>query len=668
MVSTEALLRERDVLKRPLTWVDASFMGVSAPSPGGSRGTSTRDLARRRPTSRFPIGWKFLVLLAAVIPSMLGISLIAADTLSGLKARLDRVYEDNLESIQTVGRVSAAVREAELLAQRLVVETDPEVNGQLRGELRERLAPRVELLLFQLRSLARAEPDDLAIDRELERSWQTFLAYTSSQAFDPTDARPDRDVVSQQVVELGDAMETLVTRIDRNEDLQARQTRADAEQDYARSVGLFRAIVMLALLVSVGATIALIRNVVTRVREYSVFADRVSRGATRDRVRPRGRDELTDLGWALNEMVERDETARAYGESQGEFVEALQVTQDEEEAHELLKRHLERSVPDGRVVVLNRNNSADRLEATTELPADEAFAERIAEAKPRDCIAVRLARPHAERAGTDPLIPCGLCHPLDGSSSCRPLLVGGEVIGSVLLNRAEPFGDLDTDRVRDTVTQAAPVLANLRNLALAQLRAATDALTGLPNARAVQDTLNRFVAQASRMMWPLSAVLLDLDHFKQVNDTLGHGRGDEVLAAVGVALQSTIRDSDFVGRYGGEEFVVLLPNTDREGAANIADRVRRTIVEIDVLEDRRVTASLGVAQFPDDAPDPTRLIRCADRALYKAKANGRDRVEFFSLEDTIDRRANDDSAEVDAPTPDRLAPEPLADVPYRRKR
>jgi hypothetical protein len=117
---------------------------------------------------------------------------------------------------------------------------------------------------------------------------------------------------------------------------------------------------------------------------------------------------------------------------QDEFVEALQVTQNEEEAHELLKRHIERSVSESVAVVLNRNNSADRLEATTELPDDRDFAERIAEAKPRDCVAVRLARSHMERADADPLIACSLCHPLDGSTTCPPLLVGGEVIGSVL--------------------------------------------------------------------------------------------------------------------------------------------------------------------------------------------------------------------------------------------
>ena len=126
----------------------------------------------------------------------------------------------------------------------------------------------------------------------------------------------------------------------------------------------------------------------------------------------------------------------------------------------------------------------------------------------------------------------------------------------------------------DSVTQAAPVLANLRNLALAEARAATDALTGLPNKRACADTLKRMVAHAGRSVSPLSALLLDLDHFKQINDTFGHGIGDDALAAVGDVISTNLRTSDFAGRYGGEEFLVLLPDTDREGAAQAAEKLR----------------------------------------------------------------------------------------------
>jgi diguanylate cyclase (GGDEF)-like protein len=135
------------------------------------------------------------------------------------------------------------------------------------------------------------------------------------------------------------------------------------------------------------------------------------------------------------------------------------------------------------------------------------------------------------------------------------------------------------------------------------------------------------------MLWPLGAVLLDLDHFKEINDRYGHGVGDEVLAAVGVALRSTVRESDFVGRYGGEEFIMLLPDADRETTLQVAERVRSAIADIDILGgDSAVTASFGVAVFPEHAPDAARLVRNADRAMYRAKANGRNRVEVFTLD------------------------------------
>jgi diguanylate cyclase (GGDEF)-like protein len=178
--------------------------------------------------------------------------------------------------------------------------------------------------------------------------------------------------------------------------------------------------------------------------------------------------------------------------------------------------------------------------------------------------------------------------------------------------------------------QAAPVLANLRNLAIAEIRAATDVLTGLPNNRSVQDTLRRMVAQASRSVSPLSAALLDLDHFKHVNDAHGHSRGDEVLAAVAATLRSSLRESDFVGRYGGEEFLILLPDTGKQQAQTVAEKVRAAVEAIVLSNlELRVTASLGVASLPDDCSDADSLVRAADRALYAAKGRGRNRVELF---------------------------------------
>ena len=210
-----------------------------------------------------------------------------------------------------------------------------------------------------------------------------------------------------------------------------------------------------------------------------------------------------------------------------------------------------------------------------------------------------------------------------------PSLVSGEVIGSVLVEHPTGLNTGQRDRVSDSVAQAAPVLANLRNLAIAEMRAATDALSGLPNQRACQDNLKRMVAHASRAVSTISAVLLDLDHFKQINDRFGHGAGDDVLAAVGETLNSALRASDFAGRYGGEEFLILLPDTDSEGAIDAAEKVRAAIAMIDVPQvDREITASLGVAVFPTDALDADTLVRMADRALYAAKGAGRNRVEL----------------------------------------
>lgn len=595
----------------------------------------------RTPTSiRVPIAWKFFALLALVILSLLAVFWVGDRGMLDMKERLRAIYEDNLTSTRAIGSLSVALEEAEQRSLRLVAEPNRATLAGLDATLREVVLPEVAARLNEVvvASGPESSPDGV-VARSLQASWNEFVTLANSRAFLEATKGPSDDdrTVSSSVAQLSTSLRTLTEQLQTQEARQALAAKREAERTYAHTVLVLRTIVALALLVGVGATLWLIRSVVVRTKEYSSFATRVAAGELNTRARPRGHDELTDLGWALNEMVARGEGARRYETTQGEFTDALQVSESEEESYGLLKRHLERSIPRSSVVVLNRNNSADRLEATTELPPESGLAERLATAQPRDCLAVRSARSHDEEPSADPLIGCDLCYHLDGRTSCNPLLVGGEVIGSVLVAHGDPLSDEHRLRVRDSVTQAAPVLANLRNLGIAQLRAATDSLTGLPNARAVQDTLRLLVAQASRMLWPLGAVLLDLDHFKDINDTFGHGIGDEVLAAVGVALQSTVRESDFVGRYGGEEFIMLLPDADRETTLQVAERVRGAIADINVLErDSAVTASFGVAVFPEDAPDAARLVRNADRAMYRAKANGRNRVEMFTLDDATE--------------------------------
>ena len=318
---------------------------------------------------------------------------------------------------------------------------------------------------------------------------------------------------------------------------------------------------------------------------------------------------------------------------QAEFADTLQLASGEDEAHQLLQRHLERTLPATTAVVLNRNNSADRLEAVTTLPPGSPLAGTLRGAEPRSCLAVRSGRMRTESGRRPPLLTCPVCTPVPGASSCVPLVVGGEVIGSVLLSRPAPYSQAEEQRIRESISQAAPVLANLRNLAVAEIRGATDGLTGLPNKRAVTDALKRTFAQAMMTKAPLGLLLLDLDHFKQVNDQHGHAAGDQVLASAGAALRSVLRNRDFAGRNGGEEFAVLLPDTNIAAALEIAERVRAAIAEITLPgTDVPVTASIGVAGFPDHANTLERLERLADAALYVAKRHGRNRVELASVE------------------------------------
>ncbi len=336
------------------------------------------------------------------------------------------------------------------------------------------------------------------------------------------------------------------------------------------------------------------------------------------------------LLWVGVERPARSESRRR-GE-QDELAAALQVSRSEPEAYDVLSRHLRRSTHSTQVTILNRNNSADRLEPVTPVTTESAVAAGLEGASPDSCLAIRMAAPHKGEPGGEGLLMCEVCGKSPERTTCLPSLVGGEVIGSVLVEHHQPFGEESDRQIAESVAEAAPVIANLRNLAIAEMRAATDGLTGLPNQRAVHETLKRMVAQAGRTMEPLAMILFDLDRFKAINDTFGHGRGDDVLAAVGDVAAHTIRGSDFVGRLGGEEFAVLLPGTSRDGALQVAENMREAIGGLVVAGvDRTISASFGVAILPDDAPEAQALLRVADRALYQAKANGRDRVEMAAV-------------------------------------
>jgi diguanylate cyclase (GGDEF)-like protein/PAS domain S-box-containing protein len=159
--------------------------------------------------------------------------------------------------------------------------------------------------------------------------------------------------------------------------------------------------------------------------------------------------------------------------------------------------------------------------------------------------------------------------------------------------------------------------------------ASHDELTRLGNRHMIQERFKQEVGRAERYGQPLSVFMIDIDHFKRVNDKHGHQTGDEVLQALARSLERCVRSVDFVGRLGGEEFLVLLPQQDHDTALISAERIRQTIEEHPIHTKNytlNITVSLGVATLPDHGNTPDDLIRQADRAMYRAKREGRNRV------------------------------------------
>ncbi len=216
-----------------------------------------------------------------------------------------------------------------------------------------------------------------------------------------------------------------------------------------------------------------------------------------------------------------------------------------------------------------------------------------------------------------------------------PLAVGGEIVGVAQFERdgPQPYTRRDLGRVRALANQAAAAISNAQRHRAVTDQAVTDGLTGLFNRRHIQGTLESEQRRALRYGHDFSLVMLDIDHFKAYNDTYGHTQGDVLIKMVAGLLRANVRAVDIVGRYGGEEFVVLMPETSKREAAYTAERLRRAVADAafpghadDPESAVTKTISLGVATLPGDAGDAAMLVSRADQALYEAKRGGRNRA------------------------------------------
>jgi diguanylate cyclase (GGDEF)-like protein len=334
------------------------------------------------------------------------------------------------------------------------------------------------------------------------------------------------------------------------------------------------------------------RSIVRSLRALAEAANGIARGRLSERVPVRGRDEFAVLGGAFNDMANQLEARlEELEEERGRlraaitrFGEALSATHD---PGQLL-----------RVIV----------EAAIEATGAEG-ARLLAD----DGTLVEAGNPDVE-----------------GERVELPLTASRTTFGTLTL--VGPSFD-EEQRMAGTslASHAAIALENARLHRIVERQALVDGLTGIANRRQCEDSLTGEIARAERLGTPLTLVLADLDDFKRVNDVHGHTVGDDVLREFAAVLRSTVRDSDLAGRWGGEEFLLLLPGAEAVGGAQLADRVRSSLVERSFLgrdgEVVTVTCSFGVAQFRP-GEDERELFAAADRALYRAKREGKNRVEI----------------------------------------
>lgn len=326
-------------------------------------------------------------------------------------------------------------------------------------------------------------------------------------------------------------------------------------------------------------------------------------------------------------LVAEASAARAQVEELFAMADMLQAADDHEDAGAVLMASAERLLPDLSGALYIFNNSRDRLDLARSWGRKDGFV-APATLFPGTCWALKRGKPHVnDRKGGS------LCcqHATGEVSTIEvPMMARGQVFG-LLVIAADP-GEA-RDRLRGT-RRIARALADSMSLALSNIalreklrtQSLRDPLTGLYNRRYMEDALKRYVNLAQRTGTPISVLMIDLDNFKRLNDEHGHAKGDAVLRDVAGQLVDTLRPSDVIARYGGEELLVIMPKCSLENAATKAELLRKRVEALSAAHGTEISASFGIATVPETATGAGDVITMADSALYGAKQAGKNRV------------------------------------------
>lgn len=326
---------------------------------------------------------------------------------------------------------------------------------------------------------------------------------------------------------------------------------------------------------------------------------------------------------------------------------AVQMATTEGAVHDVVRRAAALKIPRGRAQLLLADSSEAHLKVVTEHAAD-GVSDGCGVSAPFDCPAIRRAQTSRfESPSALDACPFLLKRPDDAGSLCIPMSVVGRSIGVLHITAAPrdlPRGS-DVHCLETLTDQAGARLGLLRVMEQSHLQAATDPLTGLMNRRSLENS-TRALFQAGR---PFSLAMADLDHFKVLNDTYGHDAGDRALRMFARVAREALRSDDILSRYGGEEFVVVLPGLDPPDASLVLQRVQEMLARAGADGSTpAVTASWGVAHS-SDANDLEELTRLADMALFRAKREGRNRIVLDRAPTIGEPRDNESPHSTQAP-------------------
>lgn len=320
------------------------------------------------------------------------------------------------------------------------------------------------------------------------------------------------------------------------------------------------------------------------------------------------------------------------------LMELLQNCHSEEEVFPILRRILAELFHGAKGACYLLNHSESQLQMLVHWGSEDHSFEKILE--PESCWAFRRGQRQGAGCSSGSEVRCE--HIADSVTRyvCIPLLAQGKVIGVLYLEPIESSNLLNQSFIHyaDVLSSVADTISlSLSNLRLRNsLRdlSIRDSLTGLYNRRYMEEGLERELDRAQRQGHCVSIIMLDVDHFKLLNDTYGHDAGDTMLRRIADQMKHFRRGSDIVCRYGGEEFVLILPDLSGESLQNRLESLRQDIESMQVISEGRilpvVTVSMGASIYPIDASEPAELIRLADMAMYRAKQQGRNRIEYVT--------------------------------------